>query len=185
MNPVTFTITLKHKRAVSQELKVKVIEAIQESFSHTSFENNTLEFRGVKGSVLSFLSGWNLSMVASSGSMSIHQDTIKFELSFWPLFTMCFFMSMMTIGIQYKNYQLIPLTLLGIWTWLYGANVWIRIRLFKSSIKSLLKEDMLLASEMVSPTQKEWISNPEKCPACGHTIAPSTVKCPDCGLWLS
>ncbi len=37
-------------------------------------------------------------------------------------------------------------------------------------------------SETLSNEQKEWINNPDKCPACGYYIDVFDLYCPDCGL---
>lgn len=33
-----------------------------------------------------------------------------------------------------------------------------------------------------SPEQKQWISDPSKCPACGENITKNDIMCKSCGL---
>ncbi len=37
-------------------------------------------------------------------------------------------------------------------------------------------------SESFSNEQKEWMNNPDKCPACGCYVGRYDINCPDCGL---
>jgi len=50
-----------------------------------------------------------------------------------------------------------------------------------SPFLSNLKSDN---EDIISKEQKDWIKNPEKCPACGEDITEYDLKCPECGIRL-
>lgn len=41
-----------------------------------------------------------------------------------------------------------------------------------------------IISKIISQEQKEWMGNPDKCPACGHSGVMYKLQCPDCDLNL-
>jgi hypothetical protein len=67
----------------------------------------------------------------------------------------------------------------------YGANVLITILRYKRFIKTTVtawlneKKPVTIGEE-----QQEWITNLNKCDACGHVISDTDINCPDCGLSL-
>jgi len=184
MKIINYTFSLKHKEYLSQELKDKITENIGQKFTRVSVEGDRVDFRGLKGSVLSFLSGWNLSMVVSSGSITFKNDTLKGKLSFWPLFTMAFFMSLLSVAMLHNDFIFLLSTQGLVWLWFYGLNVWARGYFFQKNIMGLLKADLPSRLEKAPPEQEEWIENPDKCPACGHPLNTDDNECPDCGLNL-
>lgn len=63
-------------------------------------------------------------------------------------------------------------------------NSWLLVQHTKQLI---LKAFNLLIDKQqteLSRQQKEWLQNPDKCPACGYDISIYDKDCPDCGLKL-
>lgn len=92
------------------------------------------------------------------------------------------------VVIQSKQFVVLP----AIFTVLFlnGLFFVLKFRWFlRGSIKRIKKEfekekSQTEALYFVSDTQKEWMADSTKCPACGFSIKPSDTICPDCGLNL-
>ncbi len=68
----------------------------------------------------------------------------------------------------------------------YSLNLLIINSFIKSNIIKILKENdiKITEEENILEEQKEWMNDPERCPACGTFLSEIDLVCPECGLHL-
>ena len=58
------------------------------------------------------------------------------------------------------------------------------INLMIKNILAGFNQILFLQEKDFTSEQKNWISDPDKCPACGYDISMYDINCPDCGIKL-
>jgi hypothetical protein len=67
----------------------------------------------------------------------------------------------------------------------FGFNIIYINSALKQMILNALMPESLNYEEKLSAEQKDWINNPDKCPACGEEISHFNYTCPECGLSIN
>jgi len=67
----------------------------------------------------------------------------------------------------------------------FAFNILYINSVLKNMVLNAFAPEKFNSEEKLTDEQKEWISNPKKCPACGHEISLYNFTCPECGITVN
>lgn len=158
--------------------------SLQAEENTITFSNSLLMFVFVRNPLSKFTSG-KVTLVKRDDK--IVEIEVELTLKAFLLTSLLMLLGALWPTFQYPNMYFVLPTVLAMYLVSAIALV-LKFRWFvKRSIKTMAKEieEERKYNETVfaiSNTQKEWIANPTKCPACGFSIKTTDKTCPDCGL---
>ncbi|MBX9851186.1 MAG: hypothetical protein K2X86_05440 [Cytophagaceae bacterium] len=179
-----FDLSFKDKREITlnNEELASLCKIFEEQFD--------IEKKKVKGNEIHYKleGGINKMRWVDGGSLTLKilNDCLSIQYSIKTDRTLIIFILIIIVSFCYHLFTqgqvaigLIPLVLIPIWLILsVVAHRVFKIRIDKS-INQILSERVVISDQ-----QKEWIDNPDKCPACGFENVLNKNTCPECGLTL-